>query len=67
MCDADWTRDAEVLFADGTFGCTTTRSVTIKCTWDADGGMTVGRNALPGDDYDLAGDEYGNFIKCTAK
>ena len=68
ICDAVWTRDAEVKFADGTFGCTTTRSVSIKCTWDADGGMADGRNALPGTDYNLAGadNEYKNFLKCTA-
>ena len=29
--------DYEVLFADGIFGCTTTRMVTISCEWDAQG------------------------------
>ena len=69
ICDAVWVREADVLFADGTFGCTATRSVTITCTWDADGGMAVGRNALPGTDYNLAGDdnEYSNFLKCEAE
>ena len=69
MCDAVWTRDAEVTFADGTFGCTTTRMVSIKCTWDADGGMADGRNALPDTDYNLAGEdnEYKNFLKCEAE
>ena len=47
ICDAVWTREAEVKFADGTFGCETTRTVSIKCTWDADGGMAKGRAALP--------------------
>ena len=67
-CDADWENEVEVLFADGTFGCSTTRMVTISCTWDADGGMAVGRNALPnsfigqGDTSNLA-----HFLKCTAK
>ena len=37
----------DYLFADGTFGCTATRDITISCTWDADGGMAQGRNALP--------------------
>ena len=69
ICDAVWS-DAEVLFADGTFGCTTTRSVTITCTWDADGGMAVGRNALPGDHYNLlcrCGQRATNFLKCEAE
>ncbi len=38
-CDAAWSEDYEVLFADGLFGCTTTRTVTISCEWDADGEM----------------------------
>ena len=29
-CDAEWSKDYEVLFADGIFGCTTTRMVTIQ-------------------------------------
>ena len=36
-CDAEWSEDYEVLFADGIFGCTTTRMVTISCEWDAQG------------------------------
>ena len=68
ICDAVWTREADVLFADGTFGCTTTRSVSIKCTWDADGGMADGRNALPqaASDFDGEGN-LANFLKCEAK
>ena len=65
ICDAVWTRDAEVLFADGTFGCTTTRTVSITCTWDADGGMADGRNALPqAFDPDT---NLGNFLNCEAE
>ena len=65
-CDAEWTRDAEILFADGTFGCTATRSVSITCMWDADGGMASGRNSLP--NSFVAADAAGkkNFLKCTA-
>ena len=48
ICDAVWTRDAEVKFADGTFGCSTTRTVSITCTWDADGGMADGPEPSPG-------------------
>ena len=71
-CDAEWENDVTILFADGTFGCSTTRDVTITCTWDADGGMAQGRNALP-DAADLDSDpantdnNRANFIKCTAK
>ena len=36
-CDAMWSEDYEVLFADGLFGCEATRMVTISCEWDADG------------------------------
>ena len=36
-CDAEWSEDYEVLFADGLFGCTAKRMVTISCEWDADG------------------------------
>ena len=48
--------DVEILFADGTFGCTTTREITVSCTWDADGGMAQGRNALP-NAFDGNGDD----------
>ena len=72
ICDAVWTRDAEILFADGTFGCTTSRMVSITCTWDADGGMAQGRNALPSA-ADLDSDPINtdnnraNFLKCEAE
>ena len=63
ICDAEWTRDAEVLFADGTFDCSTTRMVSVTCTWDADGGMAQGRNALP-EAFSAADKKF--FLKCTA-
>ena len=71
-CDAEWVNDVTVLFADGTFGCSTTRDITITCTWDADGGMAQGRNALPdAADLDSADtntdNNRANFIKCSAK
>ncbi len=67
-CDSEWTNDVTVTFADGTFGCSTTRDVTVTCTWDADGGMAQGRNALP-DAFDGEGDgsNYAFFMKCEAK
>ena len=39
-CDAEWSADYDVLFADGVFGCTATRTITISCEWDADGQMS---------------------------
>ena len=67
-CDAEWEMDVEILFADGTFGCTATREITVSCTWDADGGMRTGRNALP-DAFDGNGDDSNKsaFLKCSAK
>jgi len=67
-CDAEWMNDVTVTFADGTFGCSTTRDITVTCMWDADGGMAQGRNALP-DNFDGEGDgsNYAFFMKCTAK
>ena len=65
ICDAVWTKDVEVLFADGTFGCSATRMVTVTCTWDADGGMAQGRNALP-DSFNAA-NNLANFLKCSAE
>ena len=64
LCDADWMNDVEVLFADGTFGCSTTRMVSVTCTWDSDGGMAQGRNALPS--AFTAGDKKF-FLKCEAE
>ena len=61
---AVWVNDVEVTFADGTFGCDTTQMVTVTCTWDADGGMAQGRNALPSD-FD-AGENKDFFLKCEA-
>ena len=67
-CDAEWEMDVEILFADGTFGCTATREITVSCMWDADGGMAQGRNALP-DAFDGNGTgiNKANFLKCSAK
>ncbi|MDE0474769.1 MAG: hypothetical protein OXI50_09430, partial [Gammaproteobacteria bacterium] len=67
-CDAEWENEVTILFADGTFGCSTTRDITVTCTWDADGGMAQGRNALP-DSFIGQGDtsNLANFLKCTAK
>ena len=67
ICDAEWVNDVTITFADGTFGCTTTRDVTITCMWDADGGMAQGRNALP-DSFIGQGDDsnLGHFLECKA-
>ena len=70
-CDATWENDVEIVFADGTFGCSTTRAITVTCKWDADGGMTQGRNALPmAADLataDNADHNRANYIKCEAE
>ena len=67
LCDAEWSYDAEILFASGTFGCTTTRMVTVTCEWDASGEMSVGRNRAPNHFIALGDDKnIGNFLKCTA-
>ena len=71
-CDATWVHDVTVTFADGTFGCTTTRDITITCEWNADGGMAQGRNALPTEalNFDKTpatdANNLANFIECTA-
>ena len=70
-CDAEWSMDYDVTFADGVFGCSTTRMVTITCSWDAQGGI----QANPPDiaSPDLAATEnpgtranISNFAKCKA-
>ena len=66
ICDANWSMTADVAFADGTFGCETTRSVTIKCTWDADGGITTGRGVALPQDF-AAATNLSNFLKCEAE
>ncbi len=63
ICDAEWVRDATITFADGTFGCSTTRDVTITCNWDSDGSMAQGRNALPST-FSAANKKF--FLECTA-
>ena len=72
-CDArDWENDVTIKFTDGTFGCEAERMVIVSCTWDADGGMAQGRNALPteainfDDDPDDGTSNLANFLKCTA-
>ena len=68
ICDASWSETFDVLFADGLYGCTTTRAVTISCTWDASGETG---NALRSSDEigtrQLAQEQIGRFAKCTAK
>ena len=61
ICDSTWSFSEDVAFADGTFGCTTKRTLSIECTWDADGGMAIGRNALP---TSFASPDIKNFLSC---
>ena len=67
-CDAEWVNDVTITFADGTFGCTATRDITVTCEWDADGGFRTGRNALP-DSFISSGTgaNVSAFLKCSAK
>ena len=69
-CDAMWSMDFDVTFADGTFGCSTKRTVTISCEWDAQGQMRsnppdTDSSALGADDS-AGNSNIGNFAKCTA-
>ena len=70
-CDAEWSRDFEVLFADGLFGCTTTRTVTVSCVWDAQGQLAPNPPDIASPDLRLQ-DAPGlywlnrdNFARCT--
>ena len=68
ICDASWSETFDVLFADGLYGCTTTRPVTISCTWDASG--ETGNALRSGDEIgtrQLAQNQIARFAKCTVK
>ena len=68
ICDAEWVNPVTITFADGTFGCSTARDVTVTCTWDADGGMAQGRNALPSEFSASGADENKDFfLSCVAE
>ena len=68
ICDAKWSETFDVLFASGTYGCTTTRSVTITCEWDASGEIAQTlRSTDTLADVTLQQDRIGLFAKCTAK
>ena len=71
-CDAEWSMDYDVLFADGIFGCSTTRPVTISCEWDAQGLLdpnppdTANPDLLAGRGANGLTNRY-NFARCTAE
>ena len=68
ICDASWSETFSVLFADGLYGCTTTREVTISCEWDASGEIAQTlRSTDTLADVTLQQDRIGLFAKCTAK
>lgn len=68
ICDASWSETFDVLFASGTYGCTTTRSVTISCEWDASGEINQTLRASDSlDSVSLQQNRIGLFAKCTAK
>ena len=62
-CDAKWSETFDVLFVDGAFGCSQTRSVTISCEWDAQGGLGQGRGSAA-TEFNAA--NVSAFAKCTA-
>ena len=62
-CDNEWSEDYEILFADGTFGCSTTRMVTIECEWDAQGLLASNPPDEPSGNLRT---RLSNFAKCTA-
>ena len=67
-CDAVWEDTLTVTFADGTFGCKSTRDVALKCTWDADGSMAPARTALPETfDEDNSNSQKGWWLKCEVE
>ena len=43
-CDAELVMDFPILFVDGTFGCETTRNVTVTCTWDSTADTGIGND-----------------------
>ena len=50
-CDAELVIEEDLLFVDGTFGCETTRAITVTCTWDsADDGITGTATGVAGTD-----------------
>ena len=67
LCDADWSQDVTVTFADGAFGCETTRTVTVSCTWDADGGINQGRAAAFGSFDPTTATNLAGFLKCSVE
>ena len=70
-CDAEWSEDFEVLFADGIFGCSTTRSVTVSCEWDAQGQLQanppdVAEPDLFAPNPNGPGQNHYNFLRCIS-
>ena len=64
-CDAKWSETFDIAFADGTFGCEAMASVTVKCEWDAQGGLGQGRGGAQ--NQFTPGTNNANFYKCTAE
>ena len=64
-CDAAIDMTFDVLFGSGTYGCTTTRTVTVSCTWDAQGNVNdLGDSPTAADFNELTGTDIANFVKC---
>ena len=48
-CDAELVMDFDIRLEDGTFGCITTRSVTVTCTWDSTADTGIDNDVTGGD------------------
>ena len=64
-CDAEIDLTFDVLFGSGTYGCETSRSVTLSCTWDAQGNVND-EDESPTDATftGLTDTNIVNFVKC---
>ena len=66
LCDAEATFDVEVTVADHAgFGCLSTATIEVTCTWDAQGGLQ-GNRVTTFEDFDTEGD-IADFLRCTAE
>ena len=68
ICDSIWTDEIEVAFESGTYGCSTTRSFTLTCEWDASGEVDESRRDDDQDDaVVLSATNIGLFASCEIK
>ena len=64
-CDSMIEMDFDIFFTDGTFGCETTRTVTVTCEWDSQGDLDGDETAATAlNDTSI---DAGSWAKCTAE